>query len=268
MTSVSNTKAFWVKRSKKYRDKIEGVLPKSFPLALNNYLDKWMYSQIKSTISPQGILKILDLGCGYGRLSSKILADFPNVQVYGVDISQTYVNLFNKHLLPRGRAQVGDITKLDFPNYSFDIVFMVTALMYLTDKKSQARAMKEIFSVLKPEGKFVFIERNLYGYKLVTLGGLIDIIRGEKNREITAVSFTPDDFEKFVTKNNASLDKMSGIPILTVFLPLGFLFSYFKLPGEVYFYKVIKFLDSNFSWLLTPSLYISYIGSGRRLKDG
>lgn len=264
MTSASNTKVFWEERSKKYKDKIEGVLPKSFPPALNGYLDEWMHAQVKSVINSGVQLNILDLGCGYGRLSSKILSEYPQAHLTGIDLSQHYVDLYNKHLSPKGHAQKGDITKLNFPKQTFDVVFMVTTLMYLTDKKSQAKAMKEIFRVLKPDGKFVFIERNLYGYKLVTLGGLVDAIRGETNKEIAAVSFKPDDFEKFVTKNNASLDKMSGIPILTVFLPLGFLISYFKLPGEVYFYKIIKFLDLNLSWLLTPSLYISYIGSGRR----
>lgn len=133
---------FWEERSQEYGSKIEGVLPKSLPRPVNEYLHNWMLEQIKRVVEGREEAKILDLGCGYGRLSKEILDEFPKSRTFGIDVAQTYVNLYNQRLSPRGRAVKGDIRKLPFKDSSFDVVFMVATLMYLTKKPNKKLLLK------------------------------------------------------------------------------------------------------------------------------
>lgn len=249
---------FWEKRSRSYGDKPEGVLPKSYPSVLNESLDIWMYKEIKKYIPKYEKVKILDLGCGYGRLSSQILSEFPLAEIRGIDISQKYVDIYNKKLNPRAQAYQGDITNLKFRNNSFDYIYIVTTLMYLESKDLQAKALKEMFRVLKKNGKIVILERNLTGHKIVTLGGLVDIMRGATNKEIPAVSFKPQDITKLVSLSGGEIINMSAMPIWTLLFPISFVFSKF-IPGYARnLLKYISLCDNIFCNLLTPSLYISY----------
>jgi len=253
MESIQNQ---WEKRSKKYGSRIEGVLLKSFPRPVNEYLDQWMWEQVKNSIRrPAEKLKakkVLDLGCGYGRLSKKILEEFSEARVCGIDISKTYVEIFNKNLFPRGKAVVGNIRKLPFKSESFDLVMAATALMYLTKKGDQKKAMDEIARVLKPEGKFIIVERNPTGYKIATLGGLIEKLRGKEKKEINAVGFSKDDMKSLAGEAGLKLEDARGIPAWTLLLPLMFIF-----PSLV---KLASATDKVFARLLTPSMYIAHSG--------
>ena len=256
MTNL-NINSLWEERSKKYKTDPKGVLPKFLPTVLLEYLDGWMYSEVKKALNRKK-LKILDLGCGYGRLASKIVKDYPGSYVSGVDISQEYVDLFNQELKEKGKAIKADIRRLPFKNESFDIVIAVTTLMYMVTKDDQSLAIKEILRVLKNGGQFVIIERNPPGHALITLGGLATVLRGKTNREIQSVGFTPQKMENLINNSQGSIAFKSGMPFWTLALPLEFLLSLTPI-GSI-FLKIIKFTDRIFSFLLTPSLYISYIG--------
>lgn len=258
---VKSVENLWESRYRSYGNRIEGVLQKSFPLIINKYLHEWMVNEIKKTMTGLRGMKVLDLGCGYGRLSSVILAEFPKCSTVGVDISKTSVELYNKSLSPRGKAYKGAITKLPFKNASFDIVFIVTTLMYLVDKKDQEAAIKELIRVLRTGGKFVVIERTSTGQKLVTLGGLVDFAHGAKNKEIIATSFDPQYIVLLLEKNGGKVTGKKGIPIWTITLPISFLLSAFTPKFAEKFLKLINFVDVRLGWLLTPSLYISYSGT-------
>lgn len=249
----------WKKRSIEYQDAIEGVLPKSFPRAVNYYLDIWMYRHIKPKI-PNPRPKILDVGCGYGRLARKVLKSFPQARVFGVDVAAPYVHLFNRKLKPRGRALVAEAAKLPFSKETFDHAYMVTTLMYVLTKKEQKKVFQEIIRVLKPGGTFVVIERDPLGYSLVTLGGIVSRIRGKKFREISAVSFSPKEIKSLIDSTGGSLVSTRGMPVFTITLPGLILWGKVGLPGLKEFLEVVGFLDNPLSRLLTPSLYIVYNG--------
>lgn len=248
----------WEERSKKYLDKPEGVLPKAFPVAVNKYLDDWMYAQIKFEISdPKS--HILDLGCGYGRLAGRLLADFGEAKVSGIDIARSYVAIFNKSLGPRGRAVVGDITRLPYKNDSFDVCYMVTTLMYLTKRADQVRALKEIFRVLKPGGRFVFIERNPSGHAFVNLFGLVPLIRGRSKKEIDSTSFSPRCMKELIGLSGGKIVTKYGLPVWTLTLHINIVLNKLGLLRKGYL-MLIKLLDRFFAHLLTFSMYVSYSG--------
>lgn len=253
--AISN---LWEKRSKSYGRSLEGVMSKSFPRPLNEFLDQWMYDCVKEIIPKNKKLKILDVGCGYGRLSKRLLDDFKDVHTIGVDIAQGYVDLYNEDLNPRGKAFVADIAKLPFPNKSFDRVFVVTTLMYVTTRIDQQSAMKEIFRVLRKGGKIVIIERSPLGYGWVTLGGIIGFLRGKKNSEIKAVSYNKDTMTGLLNSNGGVLTSVKGIPLLTLLFPLIYVISMFgKALASKSLLEINKY-NILFYPLLTVSLYIAY----------
>lgn len=250
---------FWEMRSKTYGRSLSGVLFKSFPPQLNEYLDKWMYGEIKSELKGKN-LKILDLGCGYGRLSSKILDDFSDASLFGIDISKHYIDLYNEDLSPRGVGIQGDLVKLPFKDNTFDVAFSVTTLMYITDLKDQKIALKEVFRVLKKGGLFVFIERNEQAYNAINLWGLVPFIRGKKNREIKAVSYNIKNLSAMIAKAGGVVSDKRGLTFWTVFLPLLFFISKINVFLGRLSLRVVQNLDYRFTKLLFGSLYISYKG--------
>lgn len=259
---MNTIKEMWEERSLKFGTKIEGVLPKSWPRKLNNFLDEWMYKSVSTVIPKHQNVKILDVGCGYGRLAEKILRAFPMSRVFGIDISENYAKFFNEKLSPRGRATSGDVRNLPYKDSTFDAVFVVTTLMYLLSKKDQKKAMNEIFRVLKKGGNFAFIERNSLGHNLINLFGLVQILRGESRKEINSVNFKKEEIQKLTKDSGGIITDMDGIPLFTVlFYPL---FILTKLGVGTSLLRLVKTADEKAGRvLLTLSLYISY--SGKKL---
>ncbi|RMA97144.1 methyltransferase domain-containing protein [Hydrogenothermus marinus] len=91
--------------------------------------------------------KGLDLGCGTGFLTQVVKNDFN--KIIGVDISKNMIDIYNK----KGFIGItADIQSLPFKKNSIDFAVSSFALHWTDIKKS----FKEIYRVLKEEGKFVF----------------------------------------------------------------------------------------------------------------
>ena len=251
--------AAWEARSQKYKTAMEGVLPKSFPKPVNLYLDGWMFGEVSGPLR-QGKedAKILDIGCGYGRLSGKILRKHKKTRLWGIDVSKTYVAIFNKTLFPRGKAQVASATKLPFDNSFFDHIFMVTTLMYVLSKKEVEKVFSEVFRVLKAGGSFVLIERSPVGYGFVTLWGVVSFLRGKRHQEIVARSFSPEEITRLARKNGVRIKKAHGIPVTTLLLHVLILLGKRNsfLIGKLL--SLTSWLDDKLKKILIPSLYVSY----------
>lgn len=251
-------KEYWLKRSIQYKDNPKGVVTKSIPDSINKYFEDWSIEQIALSIDKEKNNKILDVGCGYGRLAKQILKKYKNVNIYGVDISPVYVKLFNFGLKPYCKAKVADVRKLPYVKGSFDLVFVVTTLVYLLREKDRIAAFKEMFRVLKKNGKLVIIERNPSGYNLVTLGGLIEKLRNKGKRDITGVSFDKNTIESLLEKTEGRLIGYNGIPFFTLFLPFMFVANKISDKFLNLILKTAKKLDLLFGHFTYPSLYISY----------
>lgn len=258
MTSDSRTK-YWDERSISYGEKIEGVLFKSFPLVFNTYLHEWMVGFILDEIkNKKEKLSILDLGCGYGRVASEIIKKNKKNRIFGIDISKTYVSIFNKKLKPFGKAQVGDVKKLPFKKGQFDFTLSVTTLMYMLNKKEKNAAASEIVRVTKRHGKFILIEPNPFGKAFITVGGMLKS-KGKSSTNLS-INYTVGEMEKLMRSNKGIVEKKYGMPIFTLSL-LPLLIVY-KISPEIvdYILKIVKVIDRKLSWILVPSLYIVYVG--------
>jgi len=85
-------------------------------------------------------LCVLDLGCGMGSLALALSREFPNIYVFGLDLTNGFLKTFR---LAREQENLnflqGDIFQLPFPNECFDIVYAVGVIHHL-DKPEEAFA--------------------------------------------------------------------------------------------------------------------------------
>lgn len=99
--------------------------------------------------------KVLDMGCGEGYVSRRLLSSNP-VSIIGVDISSEMVeNARSQNDDPRLKFQVGDATSLEFSNGSFDLVVAVFVYNYVSTSEMIC-SMREVRRVLSEGGRFIF----------------------------------------------------------------------------------------------------------------
>ncbi|PKS10934.1 hypothetical protein jhhlp_002692 [Lomentospora prolificans] len=106
-------------------------------------------------------LRILELGCGAGEPSTKLLASRPNVQVVGNDISSAQVAMarVNAQTWELGEGSsvefiegdMADLTVLDFEKGSLDGVVALYSLIHLP-REEQTVMLGRINRWLKPGG--------------------------------------------------------------------------------------------------------------------
>src|SRR3990167_7184886 len=195
---------FWEDRSRKYGYSIEGVLDRSLPRPLNKYLDDWMYSKIESVIPKGKKAVLLDLGCGYGRMSQRILENYPLVRAVGVDISPHYVDLYNKKLSPRGRAICNSIEKVNFKKNSVDVAIIIVTLMYFKNENRRKKVLAAMFKAVKTRGKFVIIEPTKMYIFYIYLRKFIGLFRrGNRTSQVDPKLFSPKEIVNFFSKRAA-----------------------------------------------------------------
>lgn len=105
---------------------------------------------------------ILDLGCGNGRLLG-LLKDYqPDYK--GIDYSAKLIEEAQIKW-PNYDFQVADITDLSFLKQKFDLVFLIATLHHIPADKLRQKVLSQVHSVLKPNGKLLMINWNLWQTK-------------------------------------------------------------------------------------------------------
>ncbi len=102
---------------------------------------------------------ILDLGCGNGRLL-ELLKD-NKINYLGVDYSQKLISSAQSNW-PDAKFLVADILNLPPLKKKFDLVICVAVLHHIPSKKFRKQILKDIRSLLKPGGKLLMINWNLW----------------------------------------------------------------------------------------------------------
>jgi ubiquinone/menaquinone biosynthesis C-methylase UbiE len=94
--------------------------------------------------------RILDLGCGAGRVARRLAGRF---EVVGVDISEEQLRLARPNA-PAATFVHGDFTQLDFPDGSFDAVTALYSIVHVP-REETAGLLEAIARWLKPGGLFL-----------------------------------------------------------------------------------------------------------------
>jgi trans-aconitate 2-methyltransferase len=96
---------------------------------------KWAIDLV-SGLEFKGDEKVLDIGCGDGKITSAIAARVPKGQVLGIDLSREMVDFarskYPKHDYPNLSFQQKDASQLDFQD-EFDVVVSFACLHWVKD---------------------------------------------------------------------------------------------------------------------------------------
>ncbi len=132
--------------------------------------------------------KILDLGCGNGRLKEIIgnKADY-----YGVDISGSLIRIA-KSKYPDGNFFVSKPLSLPFESNFFDKVFCLAVFHHIPSEAIRKEFLKEISRVLKPMGKIILtvwdLNNNKKASNLLFKNALLKLI-GKSNLDFKDVFY-------------------------------------------------------------------------------
>lgn len=101
--------------------------------------------------------RILEVGCGYGRISHALL-ESAKIRLVGVDLSEPMLRSCRRALASNFVACHADAEQLPFKDGSFDTVVCTGVLMHLKDQRV---ALAELSRVLRPGGRLVVSGNNL-----------------------------------------------------------------------------------------------------------
>ena len=97
--------------------------------------------------------KLLDIGCGTGRLLDALSRNFPDTSLYGLDISAGMLAKAVELLGERAVLIRGDAEELPFPSGFFDLVISASTFQWLD---SCDKCFRSVHNVMQPGGQFVF----------------------------------------------------------------------------------------------------------------
>ncbi len=101
--------------------------------------------------SLQDYHRVLDFGCGCGRILLHLTDVARDMELYGVDVDAEAIAWAQRHI-PCARVSVNrPLPPLDFPSESFDLIFSHSVLTHL-DEEYQDAWLAELRRVSRPEG--------------------------------------------------------------------------------------------------------------------
>lgn len=111
--------------------------------------------------------KILDIGCGNGRLYEAIKDR--NIEYVGVDNSEQLIKKAKERFkIQDGKFEfvMADVLKLSFQKEEFEIAFMMAVLPHIPSQDLQLKALESVYHVLKPGGYLFITCWNLWQPKI------------------------------------------------------------------------------------------------------
>lgn len=113
--------------------------------------------------------KILDLGCGNGRLYD-VFMDNPKIHYTGVDFSEKLIDLAKyryKDLKGKNAPKfvVADLTEFKLPEKSYDAIILFASYHHIMNRKERLELLGRINKALKDDGIVIITVWNLWNSK-------------------------------------------------------------------------------------------------------
>ena len=121
---------------------------------LKTGLKKYLFKDSKK-------VKILDIATGTGRTLQQIQSALPQVELYGLDLSGSYLKQASKYLSSRNGDIVqlikGNAEKMPFESESFHALTCVF-LFHELPREARQNVLNECFRLLKPDGTLIIAD--------------------------------------------------------------------------------------------------------------
>jgi ubiquinone/menaquinone biosynthesis C-methylase UbiE len=114
---------------------------------------------LKAALAGRPAAKLLDVGCGTGTFLREVKANYPRLDVTGLDLSAHYLAVARRELRSWSRAQlvVAAAERMPFADGQFDAIACIY-LFHELPSGVRRSAVGEIRRVLKPGGMLVFVD--------------------------------------------------------------------------------------------------------------
>jgi trans-aconitate 2-methyltransferase len=178
-----------------------------------NALQKWLADSHLAQLPRDGTERVLDIGCGDGKISAEIARRLPSGSVLGVDPSTRMVAFAKAHFAgpehPNLAFAVGDAAALPYRG-EFDLIVSFNALHWVRD---QGAALRGIRDALKPTGR-AFLEFVPQGPRQSIEDVIEETCRAERwaryfvNHTAPYVHLTPEQFGELASANGLRIERL------------------------------------------------------------
>jgi arsenite methyltransferase len=125
--------------------------------------------RLVAALALSGHERVLDAGCGRGLALIACAKKLTTGRAVGIDLwaakdlsnnnpEATLANAAAESVAERVDVETGDITKLPFPDASFDAVVSMTVIHNIRSRDLRDRALNELMRVLKPDGRIAIFD--------------------------------------------------------------------------------------------------------------
>jgi ubiquinone/menaquinone biosynthesis C-methylase UbiE len=126
----------------------------------NYYFDNAIKRIFNQTIKIRNNYKVLDLGCGVGRMTFWLV---PKVEkIIGIDISPKMIEIAKKKAILSDLKNIGFFVSngnsLEFEDADFDLIICIGVLKYIIDDKDFKQMVREMCRVTKTDGYVAIID--------------------------------------------------------------------------------------------------------------
>jgi SAM-dependent methyltransferase len=127
------------------------------------HLEPLWHNLIKLAKEVKDKERVLDIGCGNGRLLEAFLGK--EIDYLGIDTNEKLL-AYAKERYPGRNFLVGDILKLgELIELNFDHVFAMAVFHHLPGKELRIQALRQLKNKIKNNGRIVITVWNLWGQK-------------------------------------------------------------------------------------------------------
>ena len=152
---------------------------------------------------------LLDIGCGAGNFTLKMLSKLPHLNCTLVDLSLPMLDKALERVAPQTNLSVeiiqGDIREVSLPENHFDIILAGAVLHHLREDEDWETTFRKLFALLKPGGCLMISDLIIQETEAITdytwerYGDYLESINGKAFREKVFAYVAKEDSPRSMT---------------------------------------------------------------------